>query len=255
MSKRILIFIPAFKAEKTVCSVINRIPSNIMQKTEEIAVFDNHSPDQTSRVVEEYKKEKNFSKLTVHRNTRNLFFGGNLKAGFDYAIEKDMDILVMLHSDGQYPPEKIGELINPIEKGEAHTTFGSRFLGNPIKGGMPLWRFLGNILLTQVENLLVGIRFSEWHSGFCAYDLKILRKLPYQECENGYELTTDILLLFITNNLKIKEISIPTHYGKESTSPSIKRTFTYFINSFTLAFYYFLHKKKLKSIKKYKRII
>lgn len=254
MTKRLLIFIPAYMAEKTVSSVIDRIPQDVMEKTTEIAVFDNHSSDRTSQVVKEYKKTKKMFKLSVHRNPRNLFFGGNLKAGFDYAIKKDMDILVMLHSDGQYPPEKINELIKPIEENRANTTFGSRFLEDPLKGGMPAWRFLGNIFLTYVENVLVGKRFSEWHSGFCAYDLHTLKKLPYQHCENGYEMTTDILLLFITNGFKIKEIPIPTHYGKESTSPSIKRTFTYFINSFRLALRYFLHKQGIRKVRKYKKI-
>jgi len=162
--------------------------------------------------------------------------------------------MVMLHSDGQYPPESINSLIKPIEDEQAKTTFGSRFLDDPLKGKMPLWRYMGNIFLTQIENILVGTRFSEWHSGFCAYDCNTLKKLPYSLCENGYEMTTDILLLFIVNKLRIIEVPIPTHYGGGSTSPSIKRTFTYFVHSFRLAFTYFLDKRRILNIKKYRRV-
>ena len=252
MSKRLMILIPAYKAEKTIISVLDRIPIDIKKQTTEIAVFDNHSPDKTSDVVLAYKKKKKLSKLKVVRHPKNLFFGGNIKAGCKYAIKNNIDIVAVLHSDGQYPPEKISDLIKPIKEGKAQAVSGSRFLGSPLKGSMPLWRYLGNIFLTQIENILIGKKFSEWHSGFRAYDCNSLKKLPFNLCVNGYEWTTDILLLFIANRFKIEEIPIPTHYGEESTSPSIKRTFLYFIFSFKLAFLYFLHKIKLIKIKKYK---
>ena len=246
-----MIFIPAFNTEKTVCSVIERIPNNVIKKITEIVVMDNHSSDRTYDVAQKYKKKNKLSKLKIFRHSKNIFFGGNLKSGFDYAIKHKMDIMVMLHSDGQYPSEKINDLIKPIEEDKAETVFGSRFLGNPLKGNMPFWRYLGNIFLTQIENILVGKKFSEWHSGFTAYNCHTLKKLPFNLCENGYEMTTDILLLFILNKSRIAEIPIPTHYGEESTSPSIKRTFSYFINSFKLAFLFFLHQKGIKKIKKY----
>ena len=249
--KRLMIFIPAYKAEKTVCSVIERIPKDVWKKATEIVVFDNCSPDNTYGVVKNYKEKKRISKLKVFRHNKNLFFGGNKKAACNYAIKHNMNIITILHSDGQYPPEKINELIKPIEEGKAQAVSGSRFLGNPLKGGMPLWRYLGNIFLTKIENVLIGYKLSEWHSGFRAYNCDILRKIPFNLCVNGYEYTTDILLLFLTKKCKIAEISIPTHYGKESTSPSIKRTFLYFINSFKLAFLFFLNRKNIIKIKKY----
>ena len=251
VNKRLMVFIPAYKTEKIICSVIDRIPKDAMKKITEIVVMDNHSPDKTYDVVLKYKKKNKLSKLKIFRHKKNIFFGGNLQSGFDYAIKHKMDIMVMLHSDAQYPPEKINELIKPIEDGKAETVFGSRFLGNPLKGGMPLWRYLGNIFLTKIENVLIGKRFSEWHSGFTAYDCHALKKIPFHLCENGYEITTDILLLFISNKSRIAEIPIPTHYGEESTSPSIKRTFLYFVNSFKLAFLFFLHRIRIIKIKKY----
>jgi glycosyltransferase involved in cell wall biosynthesis len=251
MNERLMIHIPAYNAEKTIVSVLDRIPEEIKLKAAEIVVFDNHSEDKTSEVVMEYKKKNNLSKLSVIRHPRNLFFGGNIKAGCNYAIKNNMDIMAVLHSDGQYPPERIADLIRPIEEGKVQAVSGSRFLLDPLKGRMPLWRYMGNIFLTQLENLFVGRRFSEWHSGFRAYDCNTLKKLPFNRCVNGYEWTTDILLLLIANRFKIAEIPIPTHYGKESTSPSIKRTLIYFILSFKLTLLYFLHKVKLIKIRKY----
>ena len=247
-----MIFIPSYKTGNVVCSVIERIPRDVMEKTTEIVVMDNHSPDRTYDIVNEYKKKNRLSKLKVFRHEKNTFYGGNLKYGFDYAIKNKMDIMVMLHSDGQYPPENINELIKPIEDGKAQTVFGSRFLGNPIKGGMPIWRYLGNIFLTKMENLLIGRKFSEWHSGFTAYDCHILKKIPYNLCESGYEITTDILLLFISNKSQIAEVPIPTHYGGGSTSPSVKRTFLYFIFSLKLAMLYRLHTLGIRRIQKYR---
>jgi glycosyltransferase involved in cell wall biosynthesis len=180
-----------------------------------------------------------------------LFFGGNIKAACNYAIEHNMDIIAILHSDGQYPAEKINELIKPIEEGRSQVVLGSRFLENPIKGGMPIWRYLGNIFLTKIENVLIGHKLSEWHSGFTAYDCNALRKIPFNLCVDGYEWTTDSLLLFLTKKVKIVEIPIPTHYGKESTSPSIKRTLLYFIHSFKIAFLFFLNRKGIINIEKY----
>lgn len=248
---KLMIFIPAYKTRNTVCNVIDKIPKNVMEKTYEIVVIDNKSPDGTYEALLDYKKKNKISKLKVFQNPKNLGFGGNLKAGFEYAVSNKMDVMVVLHSDGQYPSSHIEQLIKPIEEGKAQTSFGSRFLGNPRAGGMPIWRFLGNIFLTQVENILINRNFSEWHSGFCAYDVNALKTLPFRLCESGYELTTDILLLFISNKYKIAEIEIPTHYGKESTSPSITRTFLYFVNSFRLALIFFLHRTKLIKVKKY----
>ena len=255
MTKRLIIFIPSYKAQRTICSVIERIPEDIKKKAKEIVVFDDDSPDKSYEVLLDYKKKKKMTKLKVYKNKKNLGFGGNIKSGFDYAIKNKMDIISILHSDGQYPPEKIGELIEPIEEDKAHTTFGSRFLGNPLKGGMPIWRYLGNIFLTKIENFLVGQKFSEWHSGFTAYDCNVLKKLPIKDCVDGYELTTDILLLFISNNFIVKEIPIKTHYGEESTSPSIKRTFLYFLYSTKLAYLFFLNRIGILNIEKYGSIL
>jgi glycosyltransferase involved in cell wall biosynthesis len=246
-----MVFIPAYKAENTVCSVIDRIPKDVLKRCTKIVVSDNSSPVDPTKMLQDYRKKKKLAKLIVVRQKKNRLYGGNEKFGCDYAVKHGMDIIVILHADGQYPPEEIANLIRPIEEGKANLVAGSRFLGNPLKGGMPKWRYLGNILLTRYENLTTGHKMSEWHSGFRAYDCKILREIPFRKCVDGYEWTTDLLLLFIINHSRISEVSIPTHYGEESTSPSLKRTFLYFIFSCQIATLFFLDRIGIMRIEKY----
>lgn len=250
--KKLMIFIPAYNAEKTIQKVLDRISSELWSRASEVVVFDNHSRDKTYDLAVAYQRENQLKKLKVFRNPTNLHYGGNIKAGCRYAVQHGMDIIVELHADGQYPPERILPLIKPIEESKAAAVSGSRFLENPRNGGMPLWRYLGNIFLTRVQNRLVKYRFSEWHSGFRAYDRTALRQIPFEQCVNGYEWTTDVFLMLIANGFTIAEIPIPTHYGKDSTSPSITRTFTYFINSFKLALAYFFHRKGCCFSQKYR---
>ena len=159
--------------------------------------------------------------------------------------------MAVVHSDGQYPPEHVFQLIKPLLDGKAQAVSGARIAGDPFGGGMPLWRYLGNRVLTWMEDFLIGHTMSEWHSGFRAYDIHALKRIPFNQCENGYQWTTDILLLLLTNNNKIAEITIPTHYGEDSTSPSVYRTFAYAFHTMKLAFIFFLNRIHLVSNKKY----
>jgi glycosyltransferase involved in cell wall biosynthesis len=253
MTKKLMIFIPAYKAEKTIIEVIERIPQDVFKKAKEIFIADNDSKDNIVEVVEAYKKQKNIKKITVRRNEKNVFFGGNIKTGCRYGISKNYDIIAVVHSDGQYPPENIAELIKPIEEGKAQAVSGSRFLGNPRAGGMPLWRYLGNIFLTQYENIMVGHKLSEWHSGYRAYDLNALKTIHFEKCVNGYEWTTDVLLMLLSNDYSIAETAIPTHYGNDSTSPSIMRTFTYCTTSMNISTTYLFHRTGFITKQKYKK--
>jgi hypothetical protein len=129
---------------------------------------------------------------------------------------KGYDIAVLLHGDVQYAPEKIPELIKPLLRDKADLVMGSRMRGHPLKGGMPFWKFLGNKFLTAVENLVLCMNLSEYHSGFRAYSLKALKKVPYRRLTNDFHFDTQILIEFKKRALRIKEIPIPTHYGPES---------------------------------------
>ncbi len=249
--KKIVIFIPAYNAGATVPLVIDRIPKEIKDKVKEIFVIDNASQDNTYLTVIGYRQQKGLSNLKVIRNETNKGYGGSQKIAYRYAINKGYDIVVMLHGDAQYAPEKIPLLLEPMESNRADLVFGSRMRGSPVRGGMPLWRYLGNKTLTIIENSILGTNLSEFHSGFRVYNCHALKKVPFELCSDDYHFDTDILIQFVIKKLKIVERPIPTHYGKESHSPTIKQTLNYSINILWAMFNYLLHKQGIKRIKKF----
>ena len=249
--KKIAIFIISYQAVRTLISAIERIPASLKKKVEEIYVFDDCSDDNTYYAGIGYKHLSNLSNLSVYKNPKNLGYGGNQKRGYEYAIKKNYDIVVMLHGDVQYAPEEIPELIKPLEAGEADMVFGSRMKGHPLKGGMPLWKFIGNKSLTWVENKVLCLKLSEYHSGFRAYSVHALQKVPFRRLPNGYYFDTDIIIQFKIKGLRIKEISIPTHYGVESHKISFNKSVIYGLNIFKSLFQYWLHKHNLRKIHKF----
>src|SRR5688572_31357021 len=146
---RIGVLVVAYNAESTLASVLERIPPEIMAKVEEIFVFDDASQDQTVDIGRQYKASTGESKLSIYRNPVNLMYGGNQRRGYQYAMSRGLDIVVLLHGDGQYAPEVMQELIAPLERGQADLVMGSRMLrpGAALRGNMPLYKYLGNRIL------------------------------------------------------------------------------------------------------------
>ncbi len=214
---RIGILVVAYNAEATLIDVIERIPASIMHKVEEVFVFDDASQDQTAAVGHHYKAASGNPKLTIVRNPVNLMYGGNQKAGYAYAIERGLDIVVLLHGDGQYAPEVMQRLLGPLERDEADMVMGSRMLepGGALRGKMPLYKFVGNKILTFTQNRLAGTRFSEWHSGYRAYSTHALRAVDLARLTNGWHFDTQIILEFVRRGYRVVEVPIPTYYGDE----------------------------------------
>ncbi len=237
---KLAIFIPSRNTEATVSSVIERIPSSIKGVASEILVIDNASSDGTVEAVRAYKKKTRMKNLTVLVNERNIGYGGSQKRAYARCIEQGYDAVVMLHSDGQYPPEMIPQLIKPIEEGKADLVFGSR-ISTAIRGRMPLWRYIGNRLITALQNLIMGTRFTEFHSAFRAFNVHALARVPFMNGSSNYHIDTDLLVLFKAFGLRIVEISIPTHYGSESQSPSVLQTFHYALRVLLSVVSYRLH--------------
>jgi 2-polyprenyl-3-methyl-5-hydroxy-6-metoxy-1,4-benzoquinol methylase len=157
-------------------------------------------------------------KLHVIHHEKNLGYGGNQKAGYQYFMDKGFDIVVLLHGDGQYAPEILAHLYHPIVMGEASAVFGSRMMktyGGPLKGGMPLYKYAGNRILTVMENWTLGLNLTEFHSGYRAYDLHALRKIRTEEMTNDFHFDTEIIIKLQHQGLQIKEVPIPTYYGSE----------------------------------------
>lgn len=249
-NKRIGIFVIAYNAVNKLDWTLDRIPEDVWSKVEEVFLFDDCSTDNTYYAALGYKQAKHLDKLTVHRNASNLRYGGNQKAGYQYAIARDLDIVVMLHADGQYAPEVLPQLLEPLETGEADMVFGSRMAegGDPRKGGMPFYKFLGNKVLTWLENTIIGMNLSEFHSGYRLYSCEALKRVPFLLNSNEWHFDTEILIQFHEAGLNIVERPIPTYYGDEICYVN---GFGYAFNCLKTALKHKLHKSRLLYEPKY----
>jgi methionine biosynthesis protein MetW len=214
---RIGVLVVAYNAAGTLARVLGRIPPDFRERIAGILVSDDHSADATYLVGLGYQQFDPGLPLEVVRNPRNLGYGGNQKVGYRWAIERGMDIIVMLHGDGQYAPERLPDVVGPLERGEADAVFGSRLLepGAARRGGMPLYKLVGNKVLTRLENRMVGMDLSEWHSGYRAYSVAALRDLPFERNDDDFNFDTQIIIQLAEAGKRIVEVPIPTFYGDE----------------------------------------
>jgi glycosyltransferase involved in cell wall biosynthesis len=215
--KRILIFVVAYNAEKTISSVLQRIPDELRCKDVEVLIIDDSSKDETFRTGLKHENATSDFKITILRNPENQGYGGNQKLGYRYAIDHGFDVVALIHGDGQYAPEKLPILLEPLVKGEAAAVFGSRMINkqDALKGGMPLYKWVGNQVLTTFQNAMLGTGLSEFHSGYRLYSTKALAQIPFDRNSNDFHFDTDIIVQFVFAGLKIVEIPIPTYYGDE----------------------------------------
>ncbi|MEQ1699680.1 MAG: bifunctional glycosyltransferase/class I SAM-dependent methyltransferase [Ilumatobacteraceae bacterium] len=211
------VLVVAYNAESTLARVLDRIPDATQLQLAEVLVQDDHSTDDTHGVAQEYEGTNERFHLTVVRHPQNLGYGGNQKAGYTYAINHGWDVVVLLHGDGQYAPEIMGDIIAPIIEGDADAVFGSRMMhrGDARKGGMPLYKYVGNRILTTTQNTLTGLQLSEWHSGYRAYRVSALAQLPFIGNTDDFDFDTEIILQLAAAKMKIVEVPIPTYYGDE----------------------------------------
>lgn len=214
---RIGILIVAYNAEAKLSGVLDRIPPEIMEKIEEIFVFDDASQDRTYAVAQEYQGRTRNPKLVIKRNPENLMYGGNQRLGYQYAISRGFDIVVLLHGDGQYAPEVMQRLLTPLEEGRAELVMGSRMLekGAALRGHMPLYKYVGNRVLTTLQNLALGTDLSEFHSGYRAYSVPALASVPLERLTTDWHFDTQIILEFLRRGYRVEEVPIPTYYGDE----------------------------------------
>ncbi len=214
---RIGVFIITYNAVNHLVKTISRIPKPVFDDVEEIFVIDDASSDNTYYAALGYKHEHNLEKLTVHRNKNNQGYGGNQKVGYRYAIDRGFDIVALIHGDGQYAPEFLGELLKPLKDGTADMSFGSRMSRGfeALRGGMPLYKFVGNRILTGIQNRLTGINISEFHSGYRLYTTHALKNIPFESFTNGFYFDTQIILAIAERGMRICEMPVPTYYGDE----------------------------------------
>jgi len=213
---RVLIFIVAYEAETTIAGVLRRIPAELMNAYGiECLVIDDCSGDAT------FEKSRAVGDLpfpvTVLYNPVNQGYGGNQKIGYHYAIRKGFDSVALIHGDGQYAPECLPELLEPLRRGQADAVFGSRMLikGAARRGGMPLYKFVGNKILTWIENRWLRTSLSEFHSGYRVYSVATLQAIPFDLNTNDFHFDTEIIIQLVIAGARIAEVPIPTYYGDE----------------------------------------
>lgn len=215
--KRIGIFIIAYNAVNHLVKTISRIPKSVYDQVEEIFVIDDCSNDNTYYAALGYKHESGISKLTIHRNEVNQGYGGNQKVGYQYAIDRGLDIVALVHGDGQYAPESLPFLLEPLIQNQADMVFGSRMSQgfSALKGGMPYYKFFGNKILTSLQNRMTGLNLSEYHSGYRLYSVDALKQIPFTSFTNNWHFDTQIILAMAERKMRIVERPIPTYYGDE----------------------------------------
>jgi glycosyltransferase involved in cell wall biosynthesis len=215
---RVLIFVVAYQAEATLRSLLLRIPVEVFEKYAcEVLVVDDASADDTITIARDYAREAPDVPLTVLQNGVNQGYGGNQKVGYTYAIRHGFDVVVMLHGDGQYAPEELPRMIAPAAEDRADAVFGSRMMKRfaALRGGMPLYKYVGNKVLTVAQNRLLGARLSEFHSGYRAYRVDTLSALPFLLNSDDFDFDTEIIIQLLHRGSRILEIPIPTFYGDE----------------------------------------
>jgi glycosyltransferase involved in cell wall biosynthesis len=216
---RLLIFIVAYHAETTIENVVRRIPLALLDTHDvDILIIDDSSRDLTFETSHELSRTPTTPfNIRVLFNPVNQGYGGNQKIGYHYAIENEYDFVALLHGDGQYAPECLPDLLQPLERGEAAAVFGSRMMTpkGALRGGMPLYKYIGNRVLTWVQNRLLRSSLSEFHSGYRLYSVQALKKIPFERNSNDFHFDTEIIIQLMIAKLPIIEMPIPTYYGNE----------------------------------------
>ena len=212
---KIFIIIPAYKADETLAEVFERIPNEFMEYVSKIIVVEDGSYSGETATSAALAKLNDKIQIEVH--SKNLGYGAAQKTGLKIAFNENADIAIILHADGQYPPELLSFLVEPIIKNSADVVMGSRMhsIKSAYQGGMPVYKIVANKILTYFENFLFGMNISEFHSGYMIYSKKALSSIPFFKLSNTFHFDGEMLILAHLYGLKICDLPIPTHYGNE----------------------------------------
>ncbi len=214
----LLIFIVAYDAARKIESVLERIPPSLAERYRvHVLVADDCSRDDTAAIASAFLARGYWCSASVLRHPVNQGYGGNQKLGYRYAIDNEFDLVVLLHGDGQYAPEAMPALLEPFAEAGIGAVFGSRMLNkqDALKGGMPLYKFAGNQILTRIQNFLLGTKLSEFHSGYRIYSVRTLKRIPFSLNTDDFHFDTEVIVQLVFAGERIVELPIPTHYGDE----------------------------------------
>lgn len=239
---KVVVVMPAYNAARTLRITYDAIP---MEKVDRVILVDDGSTDETLKIARELK-------LEVFIHSRNFGYGANQKTCYTEALKAGGDIVVMLHPDYQYDPTLLPDLVAPIEAGDADIVLGSRFLkGDALKQGMPWWKYLGNRFLTWLENRVLGLSLSEYHTGYRAYDRRVLEEIPYLFNSDSFVFDQEILVQAVHLGFRIKEVPVPTRYFPEASSAGLVASVIYGLSILLLLLRYSLHRLSVVELKQF----
>jgi len=246
--KKIVCVLPAYNASQTLERVLLDVPLGVV---DEYILVDDCSRDDT---LETAKRLADKYPITVIRHDYNQGYGGNQKTCYSEALKAGADVIVMLHPDYQYEPKLLPSLTGLIVSGVYDVALGSRILGGgALAGGMPLYKYLSNRLLTLVENLLIGQKLSEYHTGYRAYSRHTLESIAFDLNSDDFVFDNEFLVQCHLAGLKIGEISVPTKYFPEASSISFRRSVTYGLGVLRCSFEGFLGRLGVFRHRRYQR--
>ena len=238
MNPRVVVVMPAYNAAKTLEITYNDIPKDAVDG---IILVDDASHDETVKKARELG-------IYVFVHPENRGYGGNQKTCYTEALKNNADIVVMLHPDYQYDPKLIPEIVRPIAEGQADLVLASRLLsGTALSGGMPFYKYISNRFLTITENLILGLKLSEFHTGYRAYSKRLLEKIPFMNNSENFVFDTEVIIQTVYYGMTIKEIPCPTKYLKDSSSISFKNSVVYGLQTLWSLMRYLLQKSRLAS--------
>ena len=230
---KVVVVMPAYNAAKTLHMTYADLPQNVVDL---VIVVDDGSSDETARIARDLGLE-----LFIH--DRNYGYGANQKTCYREALRAGADIVVMVHPDYQYDPTLLPEIIRPIEAGEADVVLGSRLMGvHPIRQGMPWWKYYSNRFLTTLENLVFGLRLSEYHTGYRAFRREVLESVNLQMDSDKFIFDQEILAQIVNVKMRIAEVPVPTRYFAQASSASFFQSSVYGISILWLLVRYLLHR-------------
>jgi len=242
--KKIIVVLPAFNAEKTLEDTYKEIPFDVV---DDVILVDDKSQDKT------VQKAKYLGIKNVFLHDENRGYGANQKTCYDEALKLGADIVVMLHPDYQYTPSLIPSMVELIANDIYPVVLGSRILGNgALKGGMPIYKYIFNRILTCIQNVLIGAKLSEYHTGFRAYSKEVLESINYSNNSNNFVFDNQVLAQIHYKKFKIAEITCPTKYDDQSSSINLFRSIKYGLGVLKTSFQYFFHKTGIIKVSLFK---
>jgi glycosyltransferase involved in cell wall biosynthesis len=235
-NRRIAVVLPAYNAEKTLRRTVDEIPCDIV---DDIILTDDASRDNTSDLARTLG-------LHVLRHDRNRGYGGNQKTCYEAALARGADIVVMLHPDYQYTPLLVTAMASMIAYDQYDCVLASRILGNgALRGGMPRYKYIANRILTLIQNLLIGQKLSEYHTGYRAWSRAVLERLPLLSCSDDFLFDNQMIVQTVYFGFRIGEISCPTKYFDDASSINFRRSVVYGLGVLNTALQFLLKKGTL----------